>query len=159
MAEKIHLNIYRLKTPFRVVFFFFILLFSFFASANTSQAQELDPIELEAKHLMSDSVGLIYDLPHSHEETERQLYYSGLIKQVVGKSTQGKEIKVSVFDYLFFLQSKISESRDVSVESNTGSFLLKDLGVQKNLKNEELRNSSIVRDKNDGIIKIYVNLE
>jgi len=158
MSEKLHNNICPLITSYRVGFLF-ILIFSFLASINSIQAQENDPIEQEAKRLASDSVGLIYDLPHSYEETERQLHYRNLTEQIVGKITREKQVDISVFDYLIFLQNTISENREIEVLTEQGKFLLQDLAEQQDLKEQHLRNSTIIRDENRRIIKIQVNFE
>ena len=158
MIEKIHNNIFPIRTFFRVGFFF-ILLFSILTSINSIQAQENDPIEQEAKRLASDSGGLIYDLPHSYEETERQLHYRNLTEQIVDKITREKQVDISVFDYLIFLQNTISENHEIVVLTEQGKFLLQDLAEQQDLKEQHLRNSTIIRDENRRIIRIQVNFE
>lgn len=158
MSEKLHNNICPLITSYRVGCLI-ILIFSFLASINSIQAQENDPIEQEAKNLVFDSVGLIYDLPHSFEETERQLHYRNLTEQIVDKITREKQVDISVFDYLFFLQNTISENHEIEVLTEQGEFLLQDLAEQQDLKEQHLRNSTIIRDENRRIIRIQVNFE
>ena len=158
MSEKLNNNICPLRISFRVGFLLFIL-FSILASINSIQAQENDPIEQEAKRLASDSGGLIYDLPHSYEETERQLHYRNLTEQIVDKITREKQVDISVFDYLIFLQNTISENHEIVVLTEQGKFLLQDLAEQQDLKEQHLRNSTIIRDENRRIIRIQVNFE
>lgn len=135
---------------------FFILLSTLiFSNAAICQG----PLKEEVDSLLFDSSEYIFDLPHNNEEARNLLHGSKLTKYIEGRKIKMNEAVISVYDYLNFLRSKISKNEEIVVKTESGYFLLRDLGAQVDLKEKELINTSIVRDENNRIVKIYINPE